>query len=123
MSYLLKVLVVTSVSLVLHLALGWAWTLAAGVAAGLWVGHGGWHLGSTSVGTGWLILIIYDFGVDARAVKLMTQTVGSILGNMPFLVIVALTLLIGALLGAVGGAAGTQLNMLIRSDKTVLNPE
>lgn len=123
MSYALKLVVVAGGALALHLALGWGWTLVAGVAAGLWVGRGGWLLGAASVGLEWLTVIVYNYTVDARAVQLMTEALGSILGNMPFWVIVALTLLIGILLGALGGATGTQLSRLIHHHKTTLQPD
>ncbi len=123
MTYLAKFLVLAALALALHLLLGWAWTLAGGVAAGLWIGRGGWLLGGVSVGFEWLMLVLYNYAVDARAVHLMTESVGSILGNMPFFIIVALTLLIGVLLGALGGAAGTQLRRLFRNHKAALHPE
>lgn len=123
MNYALKLLAVAAGALAVHLVFGWGWTLAAGVAAGLWVGRGGWRLGAAGVGLEWLILIAYSYAVNARAVQLMTETLGSILGNMPFLVVVALTLLIGVLLGALGGAAGTQLNRLISNHQSVLHAE
>lgn len=123
MSYALKLVILAAGALALHLVLGWAWTLAAGIAAGLWVGRGGWLLGAASVGLEWLVLIAYNFLVDARAVRLMTEAVGSILGNLPFWMIVALTLFIAVLLGALGGAVGTQLHHLIRSRKTALHHE
>lgn len=105
-------------AVVLHLVLGWAWTLGAGIAAGLWAGSGGWHLGAASVGLDWLALLLYNYAVDARAVHLMTENLGSIIGNMPFFVVVAFTLLIGIVLGALGGAAGTQLHRIIINSKT-----
>lgn len=104
-----RAVLLSVLALGLHLALGWGWTILAGLAAGLWIGNGGWHLGAVSVGLEWLIVVVYNYIVDAGAVHLMTQTVGSIFGNMPFFVVVALTLLIGLLLGGLGGAAGTQL--------------
>lgn len=114
MSYFIKLLVIALLALVLHILLGWAWTIGAGVAAGLWIGRGGWHLGAASVGMEWLVIVGYDFIVAPRAVHLMTANLGSLLGNLPFFVVVALTLLIGALLGMVGGAAGTQLARILR---------
>ncbi len=120
MSYALKLLVLAAGALALHLTLGWGWTIVAGVAAGLWVNRGGWLLGAMSVGLEWLTLIAFNYLVDARAVQLMTETLGSILGNMPFWVIVAMTLLIGLVLGALGGAAGTQLHRVIRPDRAAL---
>ena len=113
MSYFLKLLVVALCALVLHVVLGWAWTIAAGLAAGLWIGRGGWHLGAASVGIDWLVLVLYNYLVAPRAVHLMSENLGSLLGNLPFFVIVALTPMIGALLGLLGGAAGTQLARLL----------
>lgn len=112
MSYVARLLVLAAFAFVLHLTLGWAWTTAAGVAAGLWRGRGGWHLGAASVGLEWGALVVYSYAVDARAVHIMTTSLGSMFGNMPFFAIVALTPAIGAALGLVGGVAGTQLNRL-----------
>ena len=114
MSYFVKLLVVALLALLLHVVLGWAWTIAAGLAAGLWIGRGGWHLGAASVGIEWLVLVLYNYLVAPHAVHLMFENLGSLLGNLPFFVIVALTLMIGALLGLLGGAAGTQLARLLQ---------
>ncbi len=110
----MKLLVTALLALVLHLLLGWGWTLLAGVAAGAWVGRRGWLVGGAGVALGWLALVAYNYAVAARPVQAMADALGGILGNLPGFVVVGLTLLIGALLGAVGGAAGTQLGLLLR---------
>ncbi|GIV59128.1 hypothetical protein GQ464_015365 [Rhodocaloribacter litoris] len=108
------IVVVLLLSLVLHLTLGWAWTLLAGVVAGWWKGRGGWWAGAAGVGLGWLVLVAYNYAVAAAAIAEMTRVVGAILGNLPGFVVVGLTLLIGSALGALGGAAGTQAAAVFR---------
>lgn len=100
-------------AVVIHLLLGWAWTLLVGLAAGLLFGRHGWLHGALVVGADWLALIVYNYLVDARAVRVMTDTMGGILGNLPSFAIVAITVFIGTLLGLIGGAAGTQLRLLV----------
>ena len=99
-------------SVIIHVFLGWAWTITSGAAVGFLFGRHGWIYGALVVGGDWVVLLIYSYLVDARALRVMTETMGSIMGNMPSFAIVAITVLIGALLGLVGGAAGTQLRHL-----------
>ena len=117
--YPIKLLAIIAVALLLHLTLGWAWTFAAGIAAGTWHGRGGWRLGAMAVGIDWGLLMIYSYAVDARAVHLMTRTLGGILGNLPFYAVVVSTLFIGIILGGMGGGVGTHLRYLLtRTGKT-----
>lgn len=110
----MKIVVTILLALILHLLLGWAWTVVAGVAVGIWKGPRGWLVGGIGVGLSWLGLVVYNYLVAAGPVGRMVDTLGGILGNLPGPVIVALTVLIGVLLGAVGGALGTQINLLAR---------
>ena len=110
----MKIVVTTLLALVLHLLLGWMWTMLAGIAVGVWIGRRGWLVGGIGVGLSWLGLVLYNFVVAAGPVGRMTDTLGGILGNLPGLLIVALTVLIGVLLGAVGGAVGTQIGLLAK---------
>lgn len=100
-------------AVLLHLILGWEWTLGAGLAAGYAFERRGWLYGALVVGCDWLALLVYNYLVDARAIGVMTDTLGGMLGNMPSFAVVAMTVLIGLLLGLIGGAAGTQLRRLI----------
>ena len=103
-------LVATAIfALVLHVLLGWAWTLGTGIFAGVWVGRRGWFVGGMGVGVSWLVLIVYNFFSASESVGRMTETLGGILGNLPGFAIVGITLLIGVVLGTVGGALGTQI--------------
>ena len=105
-------------SLLLHLLLSWEWTLVAGIVSGFWFVHRGWLYGAAAVGLEWVLVLLYNYAVDARAVGLMTDAMGSILGNLPGFAIVAMTLAIALLLGGLGGAGGTQVRRLIPAKQT-----
>lgn len=115
----MKILATALLSLVLHLALGWAWTLGAGLVAGFWAGPRGWLIGAAGVGLGWAALIGYNFVRAPAAVGQMAETMGGLLGNLPAAALVAVTLLLGALLGMAGGGLGTQLRALRSRERTM----
>ena len=115
----MKLLATSILALILHLLLGWAWTILAGLVAGLWKGPGGWWVGGMGVGLTWLGLILYNFSVAAEPVGRMTEVLGGILGNLPGMAVVGATLLIGILLGTVGGGLGTQIRLLIKRRDTI----
>lgn len=119
MSYSVKLVTCSIAAFLFHLVLGWPWTLAAGVGAGVWQGPGGWRLGAAAVGIDWAVWLAYNYSVDIRAVHVMTETMGAVLGNMPFFVVVALTLLIGLVLGGLGGMIGTQLHHILKRTRNV----
>lgn len=108
-----RLLIVAALAGFLHLLLSWEWTLLAALAGGYWFGHGGWLIGAAGVGMDYLVFLIYNYAVDARAVSVMTETMGALLGNMPSAAVVAFSLLIGVAIGAFGGAAGTQLRRVL----------
>lgn len=101
------------VSLVLHVVLGWGWTILGGVLVGAWVRRRGWLLGMVAVGLDWLLLVVYSWWAAAEAFGRMVAAVGELFGNMPGAAVVACTLSIGLLLGAVGGALGARLRRLV----------
>lgn len=109
----MRLILLVALALALHVFLGWEWTIVAGVATGIWFGRRGWLMGLLVVGLDWLILVGYNVLVDARAFGVMTRTMGGLLGNLPSAAIVALTVLIGGLIGAAGGATGSQLRVLV----------
>lgn len=135
MSTLIKIAAVVLLALAFHLMLGWAWSPVAGLAAGFWIGRRGWIAGMAAVGLSWLLLVTYSFAAAPRATAAMADVFGGILGNLPGAAIVGMTLLIGALLGALGGLAGSSLARLTgrgaapvvspvagRNDRSITNP-
>lgn len=116
-----RVLCLVVLAALLHLTLGWEWTAAAGLAAG-YVLPRGWLAGAVVVSLDYLVFTIFSFARDAAAVHRMTETMGGFLGNMPSSVVVALTLLIGTLIGASSGAAGTQMRRMVDLRRTPADP-
>ena len=110
----MKLLATAVLALILHLLLGWAWTMAAGVVAGVWQGQRGWLIGGGGVGLSWLVLIVYNLVVASEPVGRMAETLGGILGNLPGFAIFGLTLMIGVVLGVVGGGLGSRLAGLVQ---------
>ncbi|MEX0748256.1 MAG: hypothetical protein WD275_09675 [Rhodothermales bacterium] len=113
----LRITAAVFLSLLLHLLLGWEWTIFAGVAAGLWFAKSGWMIGGAAVGAEWLLVVVYDYLVDARAIGVMTETLGGIMGNLPGWAVVGFTLLIGLVLGVLGGAIGSQIRKLVHRER------
>lgn len=113
----MKTLVTVVLALTLHLAFGWAWTLAAGVAGGAWAGRRGWLVGLAGVAGGWAALVAYNFAAAPDATARMARTVGGLLGNLPGWATVLATVLIGALLGITGGFLGQQCRFLWAADR------
>lgn len=111
----LHVVLTALLALVLHLALGWTWTIVAGIVGGAWAVQRGWVVGALGVGLDWAVLVLYNYATARAATQGMADTVGELLGNMPAPVVVAATVLTGTLIGGVGGALGTALRGLIRA--------
>ena len=107
----MKILGTAVLSIILHLLLGWAWTLLAGIVGGFWAVRRGWLVGTFGVGLAWAALIGYNFAVASGPVTTMTDTMGGIMGDWPGFATVALTLFIGVLLGLLGGAIGGQIRL------------
>ena len=112
----MKVLLTFVLSLALHLALGWAWTLLAGLAGGAWAARRGWLVAAAGVATAWAALVAYNFAVAPDATVRMVHTTGGLLGNLPGAAVVGATVLIGAALGALGGVLGQQVRFFWAAD-------
>lgn len=110
-------ILITLLSLILHVFLGWMWTAVAGVAGGLASRRLGWVIGLAAVTLAWAILVGYTFVVSPGATAEMARIFGSIVGNLPGAATVAGGILIGAVIGALGGTTG-QLLLLSFSDRT-----
>lgn len=116
----MKILITAALALGLHLTLGWSWTLVAGAAGGWWAAEGGWRVGALGVGADWAALIAYTYILAPEPTATMTETVGGILGNMPGAAVVACTLFIGLVLGALGGAFGAHVRQVLDSRQNAL---
>ncbi|PSQ98838.1 MAG: hypothetical protein BRD48_05940 [Bacteroidetes bacterium QS_9_68_14] len=108
----MKTLATFLLALAVHLTLGWAWTLAAGIAGGAWARQRGWLVGLVGVAAAWAALVAYNFAAAPNATTRMARTVGALLGNLPGWATVLATVLMGALLGTTGGFIGQQSGAL-----------
>jgi len=112
-----KTLATILLALAVHLTLGWAWTLAAGIAGGAWARQRGWLVGLVGVAAAWAALVAYNFAIAPDATVRMARTVGGLIGNLPGVAVVGATVLIGAVLGALGGVLGQQARRLWTADR------
>jgi len=93
-------------STILHLTLGWPWTILAGGAAGGWQPTHGWLWGASGVSLGWAGLVVYSVGTAPGATRTLLDLVGTLGGNIPGGLLIGATVLSGAVLGALGGEIG-----------------
>ncbi len=110
----MKTLATALLALVLHLLLGWMWTVLAGAAGGYLSVRRGWLVGAAGVAAGWGALVAYNLLFFQDETRRMAETVGGILGNLPGFAVVVASLLTGAVLGALGGFVGAQAARLFR---------
>ncbi len=115
MRTLLHILAVAVCALVLHLVLGWAWTLGAGVLGGMIAPQRGWLVGTLGVALDWGMLVGYNYAVAPAATQIMTDTMGALIGNTSGMAVVAGTIVLGMLIGGLGGAAGASARQVVWS--------
>jgi hypothetical protein len=90
----------------LHLLLGWQWTIAAGLIAGLLARRFGALLGAIAVGLAWALLILYNYIVAPSETGRMIDIMGSLFGNLSPPLLVGSTVLLGTVIGLLGGSIG-----------------
>ncbi len=109
------IVVCTGFAVLLHLVLGWQWTMLAGILCGMMMYRWGGFGGFVSVASGWGILVLINYLAAPEPVGRMLHITGGILGNLPGAAVVVLTLVIGGLIGLIGGLIGIQLARLVPS--------
>ncbi len=95
------------IALLLHLLIGWPYAIVGAVVAGaLFKEHsvmaGVWTLVAT-----WGGLVIYSFAVATEETTNMVTVVAALIGDLPPIMTVVLTIGIAAILGAIGGWLGS----------------
>lgn len=106
-------IVIAIISGALHLALGWEWTLVAGIVAGLLRPRIGWAMGAAGAALSWAAFVIYSAAVEPASFRILVDILGSLAGNIPGESFVGLTVLLGGLLGGLGGGLGTLIRPLL----------
>ncbi len=96
-----------ALSLAIHVILGWAWTLLAGLVAGFFAKRLHGLAGGLAVGLAWSMLIVYSFAVAGAPTGRMITVTGYIFGGLPSVLVLVATLLIGVILGTAGGLLST----------------
>jgi hypothetical protein len=107
---------------VLHLSLGWAWSLGGGVVGGALVGRYGPVVGAAGVALEWAGGVVYTLVVARAPTRLLLDVLGGLLGNIPDALVVAVTILTGALLGLAGGLIGAQGRALLGPEPDAPGP-
>ena len=105
------------ITLTLHVLLGWEWTLVGGILCGWFSPERGWLKGMGVVGSAWALYVAFDWFDAPEAVTKMLGTFGQIIGNLPGLLVVVLTIFIGCLLGVFGGLIGSSLTHLLQANR------
>jgi hypothetical protein len=122
----MPLLLASILALILHVLLGWQWSLGGGVVAGLMARRAGWAVGMTAVALAWTALVLYNFAAAPAEIARLLEIASGIFGNIPPFSLVVITILLGALLGLLGGIFGTLLRRLftpVGPEVRVENPE
>lgn len=109
--YVAPIFVTATGAVVLHLTLGWMWTLIGAVIAGVWSGRSlqGGVIGLGGLGIGWGLLLLHSFVVAGGATAVLVRTLGQFMGNTPGEIVVGAMVIIGVILGGLGGLLGAQI--------------
>lgn len=99
----------TGVTILMHLLLGWGWTLVGGLIVGAGLRRGGWWAGGVVGLLDWTVLVGWSFWSAPTETARMAHTVGELLEGMPGVLFVGAVLGMGFALGAIGGLAGSYL--------------
>ncbi len=103
---IIRILIGFGVAVVLHLLLGWAWTMGGGIVAGLYRAHRAWIAGGIAVGLGWAVFVLHALAVAPEPSLRLFNIMGALFGNIPSAFVPVGTVLVGILLGMAGGGLG-----------------
>lgn len=109
---MLVLAVVTLLSVLLHVGVGWEATVLAGVVGGAWP-RDRWLVGGAGVALAWGLLVLYTPVAAPAAFRVLLDTLGAFAGNIPGEIVVGLTVFLGGLLGALGAAIGRLGRLLV----------
>ena len=104
-----RVTIAVVCALLLHLALGWMWSVGGAIVGGYLADRKGWMVGGFGLTLAWTAIILFRFVQAPYQVSEMARVMAALLGNMPAVVTYVVTIGISAILGVAGGAVGASL--------------
>lgn len=107
---MIRILIGLGIAIILHLLLGWAWSIGGGIAAGLYCQRRAWLAGGIAVGLSWALFVAHAFIVAPEPAIRLVAIMGAMFGGLPGALIPVATVLVGGLLGVVGGTLGASMN-------------
>ncbi|NND72662.1 MAG: hypothetical protein HKN43_13880 [Rhodothermales bacterium] len=105
----MKLAITTLLSVGLHVAVGWQWSVVGGIVAGFWAIRRGWIAGGVTVGLAWSILLAYSLFDAFNPVLRMFEVAGQLVGGLPAVFTPVAIVLCGFLLGLLAGFLGEAL--------------
>jgi len=99
------------IALGIHLAFGWQYSVLGGVLAGLLAPDKAVWSGSIALFLSWGSLVVYNFVTAGQETINMIGVIAQLMGELPSVVAVAVTLMIALVLGALGGWLGDALTL------------
>jgi len=102
-----------AIAMLFHLLFGWAWSIAGGIVIGLFRAERAWIAGGIATGFSWAAFVIHAFVVAPEPTERLMNILGALFGGIPSQLIPAVTILVGVLLGASGGAFGASIRSIV----------
>ncbi|MCY3594461.1 MAG: hypothetical protein OXI05_08455 [Bacteroidota bacterium] len=110
---MIRILIGLGTAIILHLILGWAWSIGGGIAAGMYCRRRAWLAGGIAVGLGWTLFVAHAFIVAPEPTLRLLAIMGAMFGGLPGALIPVVTVFVGGLLGVAGGTLGASMNPVL----------
>ncbi len=105
-------------SILLHLTLGWQASIVGAIVSGFWSIKRGWLSGMATLTLTWGILLGWSFLAARYESFEWAKILGSLLGNIPPLLSIAISILVAAILGGLAGILGESVATILSSKKS-----
>lgn len=103
----MKFTVLVILTLLVHVALGWLWGAASGMAAGILWSRGAWWKAALVVSCSWAILVLYSLSTAPGPTLELHRLLGGLAGGLPAWSAPFGVVAVGGLLGLAGGLVGS----------------
>ncbi len=106
-----------ALSILIHLFVGWEYTILAGVFAGYFGKKFGPIQGMAALGIAWMSLLFWNFIVAKDPASKLVDFFSHLLGDLSPGLVLILIIGIACILGLLGGLIGQQIRMLFNKPK------